>query len=143
MRSTNFTRICLAVLLTVLAIPALLGAQDKVPNRRARYTVMDVGTFGGPTSGYTLGAVIINDRGAVVGVADTSIFDPNCGCFVTHAFRWENGVSTDLGALPGGENSFGQAINSRGTIIGLADVFDPMTGLLRGDAALWGARSHQ
>jgi probable HAF family extracellular repeat protein len=112
-------------------------AQDNSPRQHSHYRVMDVGTFGGPTSGYNFGAVIINARGAVVGVADTSIFDPNCGCFVTHAFRWENGVTTDLGALPGGESSFAGGINSRGTIIGLANVFDPMTGLLRGDAALW------
>ena len=116
---------------------AVIAAQDKAPGHHPRYTVMDVGTFGGPTSGYTGNAVIINDRGVVVGVADTSIFDPTCGCFVTHAFRWDRGVTTDLGALPGGQDSFGGAINSRGSIIGLADVLDPMTGLLRGDAALW------
>ena len=116
---------------------AITAAQDKSPNRHAHYRVMDVGTFGGPTSGYTFGSVIINDRGVVVGVADTPIFDPICGCFVTHAFRWERGVTTDLGALPGGQDSFGGAINSRGSIVGLADVMDPMTGLLRGDAAFW------
>ena len=116
---------------------AITVAQDKGRNRHAHYRVMDVGTFGGPTSGYSFGAVIINDRGAVVGVADTSIFDSNCGCFITHGFRWESGVSTDLGALPGGRGSFGQAISSKGSIAALADVFDPMTGEFRGDAALW------
>jgi probable HAF family extracellular repeat protein len=88
------------------------AAQNRFPSRHAHYAVYDVGTFGGPTSGYTFGSVIINARGAVVGVADTSVFDPNCGCFVTHAFRWEDGVTTDLGALPGGQDSFGGAISA-------------------------------
>jgi probable HAF family extracellular repeat protein len=137
MRSAKLMSTSLTALLTVLGIPVLLAAQNEAPRQRAHYRVMDVGTFGGPTSGYTGNSVIINPQGTVVGVADTSIFDPSCGCFATHAFRWERGVTTDLGALPGGESSFGGGINSRGTIIGLANVFDPTTGLLRGDAALW------
>ena len=95
-----------------------------------------MGTFGGPTSGYTFGAVIINGRGTVVGVADTSIFDENCSCYEAHGFQWEKGILTDLGTLPGGKDSFGGAINSEGTIVGLADVIDPLTGP-RGDAAIW------
>jgi probable HAF family extracellular repeat protein len=125
----------LAVLLAVLAIGTPLAAQEHKP-KHSHYKVFDVGTFGGPTSGYTFGAVIINGRGVVVGVADTSIFDEKCGCFIAHAFRWENGALTDLGILPGGANSFGDAINSKGSIVGLADVIDPLTGA-RGDAALW------
>ena len=137
MRSTKLRGLTLAMVLTVPVMSVLLTAQDKAPNRHTHYRVIDVGTFGGPTSDYNSGSVIINGRGAVVGVADTSIFDPNCSCFVTHAFRWEDGVVTDLGALPGGESSFADGINSKGTIIGLANVFDPLTGMLRGDAALW------
>jgi hypothetical protein len=83
---------CLAVTIGVTAQDnasrddaAGTAAQDKSPSRHAQYRVMDVGTFGGPTSGYTFGSVIINDHGAVVGVADTAIFDANCGCFVSVA----------------------------------------------------------
>jgi probable HAF family extracellular repeat protein len=138
MKYKNLMRIALtalAVSLAVLVTGTRLAAQ-KHQAKHSHYNVIDVGTLGGPTSGYNSGSVIINGRGSVVGVADTPNFDQNCGCFITHAFRWENGTLTDLGTLPGGANSFGVAINSKGSIVGLADVINPLTGP-RGDAALW------
>ena len=35
-----------------------------------------------------------------------------------HAFLWENGVTTDLGVLPGDEDSGAAAINNAGQIVG-------------------------
>ncbi len=127
----------LALLSAVLASGTQVTAQERSQGpQHTRYKVIDLGTFGGPTSGYTFGAVIINSRGTVVGVADTSIFDENCSCYEAHGFQWEKGILTDLGTLPGGKDSFGGAINSQGTIVGLADVIDPLIGP-RGDAAIW------
>ncbi len=121
----------------VAATPAR-AQQLSSHTRHTRYQVIDVGTFGGPTSSYNSGSVIINGRGTVVGAADTSIFDAACGCFVFHAFRWENGVLTDLGTLPGGSDSVAATINSAGSIVGLATngVIDPLTGP-QFDAVLW------
>jgi probable HAF family extracellular repeat protein len=104
--------------------------------KHSHYRVVDVGTFGGPSSSYNFGSVIINNRGVVVSAADTSIYDEACGCFVAHAFRWKNGVLSDLGTLPGGLGSIADAINSKGSIVGISDVPDPVIGH-RGDAALW------
>ena len=42
---------------------------------------------------------MINNAGTVVGEGDTSNPD------VQHAFRWQKGVLTDLGVLPGGHFS--------------------------------------
>jgi probable HAF family extracellular repeat protein len=112
-----------------------LGAPQQAAKRH-KYKVIDVGTLGGPTSSYNFGSVIINNRGVVVGAADTSIYDEACGCFVAHAFRWENGALRDLGTLPGGLGSIANAINSKGSIVGISDVLDPVIGH-RADAALW------
>jgi hypothetical protein len=82
------------------------------------YKLIDLGTFGGPESyinpAFTLGSHHqINRRGVVVGGAATSIpTTPTsnflvCGGldglvpFVNHAFEWQHGSMTDLGALCG------------------------------------------
>jgi hypothetical protein len=74
-------------LFTALAIPVRLPAQQqKEGKEHHRYKVVDLGTFGGPTS-YLMsdsngaGSVsgVINNRGTVVGAADTSTPDPNYG----------------------------------------------------------------
>src|ERR1700674_1534706 len=70
---------------------------------------------------------IINDRGAAVGGADTSVpdpFAPNCfgyiDCFVTDAYVWQGGVLTDLGALIPGYSSFASTMNARGEAVGVS-----------------------
>ena len=45
----------------------------------------------------------------------------------THAFLWQNGVMTDLGMLPGNEDSGATAINSLGQIVGWSSRTDPDT----------------
>ena len=62
----------------------------------------------------------VNETGVAVGWAETGVLDAQ-GEFlgiVIHAFRWENGTITDLGTLPGGENSSASGINDRGEIVG-------------------------
>ena len=44
-----------------------------------------------------------------------------------HAFLWQNGVMTDLGVLPGDEDSGASAINSLGQIVGSSGRTDPET----------------
>jgi probable HAF family extracellular repeat protein len=83
----------------------------------------------------------------VVSYADTSSPDPNAAtfgcfnpdCFQAHAARWNDGVVTDLGALPVNNNSAAGSINARGWAAGQSQtsVIDPVLGTLEGRAVLW------
>ena len=146
MKSRTWMWTAVVSLLSALTGPSVLAAQNNSsPDHRHRhqqYRLIDIGTFGGPASelttnnGVGAGALILNNRGTLTGSADTPVpdpFSPNCyaaTCFVTHAFRWEDGVLTDLGALPGVNASQGTAINERGWIAGLLQTgdVDPITG---------------
>jgi uncharacterized membrane protein len=48
-----------------------------------------------------------------------------------HAFLWEDGKMTDLGTLPGGDETLANGINTRGQVVGVS--------VLSGDAraVLW------
>ena len=105
-------------LLVALAIPVSLAAQEH-PTKHHRYKLVDMGTLGGPASyasGQEPGAQYINNRGMFAGYADTSTpdpFAPNCfntDCFVSHTFRWQDGVLTDLGAIA--DSSGGMVANT-------------------------------
>jgi probable HAF family extracellular repeat protein len=131
-----------------LAIPFKVAAQEQ------RYKVIDLGTFGGPAS-YLDGDngvngapnEVLNSRGVVAGWADISTPDPNApdfcfnsDCFISHAFRWDKGVLTDLGVLPGGGSSQARHISGSGLIIGQSQhgVIDPLVaGLPEFRAVLW------
>ncbi len=93
---------------------------------------IDLGTLGGPNSWMNWGG--INDFGQVVGMAETSVPDPNgddvCG-FGTHLtcrpFLWQ---SFHLSALPtlGGNNGQASDINNRGQIVGFAETAEEDSG---------------
>ncbi len=131
----------IVVIVGALALPSMAQA-----GQHPRYKLVDLGTLGGPSSGVTgAGDKSVNNNATVVGAADTANpdpFDPNCftaSCFVQHAFKWQNGVLTDLGALPGGASSVAIYINERGEIAGLSQngLVDPLTGLPESIAVLW------
>jgi hypothetical protein len=116
-------------LFAALAIPAGLAAQEQQQQEskkeHARYKLIDLGTFGGPASYFPNGFDgFLNNHGTAAGWADTSTPDPfpafcfNPDCFVSHAFRSQNGVVTDLGVLPGGSSSQAFWISRNGLIIG-------------------------
>ena len=141
-----FTAVALFV---ALAIPASLAAQDKQDehNMYHHYTLIDMGTFGGPNS-YNESFPpenIINVRGAAAGFADTLVPDPyapncfNLDCLVSHAFVWKHGVLTDLGSFPSGYSSFASSINGRGEIVGASQngQIDPLTEYPEAVAAVW------
>src|SRR5262249_20675370 len=103
-RSRTLTCITVLTLFVTLAIPVRLSAQQ------IRYKLIDIGTLGGPSAhgpGNGAGSQLLNNAGQVAGTADTSEPDPNApncansDCFVSHAFRWQHGVITDLGVLAG------------------------------------------
>jgi len=134
-------------LLAVLAIAAVMAvprtSAQVAKREHPRYVVRDLGTFGGPQSRFFSEPVVesVNNRGTVVGGADTPVPDPTCfvDCNILHAFEWKRGVLTDLGTLPGGANSFALWINERGLILGLSEtgVIDPPTGVPEQVAVLW------
>jgi len=133
----------------ISAAPA--PAAEEVPADESRHThhhykLFDVGTFGGPYSQYSVpSSAGLNSRGTAAGVADTSIPDPfspnNCffDCWVDHAFVWKDGVTTDLGTLPGGLSSFAYTVNEHGLIVGQSQnaSIDPLTGLPEVRGVLW------
>jgi probable HAF family extracellular repeat protein len=139
----------MGIALAALAIPAG-RAQDSHYHsaRHHHYKLIDLGTFGGPNSGYAnpfpLEGGLLNNRGAVVGVADTTSpdpFAPNCmvDCYLAHASRWEDGVFTDLGALPGNNVSYAFWTSNNGLTTGDSEngAIDPLTGFPETEAVLW------
>ena len=58
---------------------------------------------------------------------------------VQHAFKWQNGVLSDLGTLPGGSSSFALWINNGGQTVGVSQngLIDPLTGAPASIAVLW------
>src|SRR5258705_7774153 len=130
----------LALMVSVLALQWTTQA-----GQHSRYKLIDLGTFGGPSSGFSDLAKTINNRGTAAGAADTPVpdpFAPNCfgpSCFVQHAFQWRHGVLTDLGALAEGASSFALYINEHGDIAGASQngLVDPLTGTPEQYAVLW------
>ncbi|MFZ0796566.1 MAG: hypothetical protein WCA13_12180 [Terriglobales bacterium] len=159
MNSKTWTRLIAMTSLAALAIPVQLAAQDKQQPQHKfhHYQFIDVGTFGGPNSyinpAFSFGSHSqINRRGVAAGGSGTSIpttatSDPLiCGGldgtvpFVNHAFVWQEGNVTDLGALAGADNcSVATSINARGEITGLSEngLIDPAVGVKQIRGVLW------
>lgn len=72
------------------------------------YSVVDLGTFGGSTTG-----TAINNAGQVTGVSQPT--SSTC-----HAFLYSNGQMMDLGAPPAYTQSVGRGINDLGQVTGTA-----------------------
>jgi probable HAF family extracellular repeat protein len=145
-----------ASLLALVALPALLGAEEH-PATHRHYKAVDLGTFGGPASYIQPTSEFgspnqINERGTAVGGADTSIPTTPvsnffvCGGvggvvpFVNHAFERRDGLVTDLGSLAGADNcSVATSINARGQIAGSSEngVLDPILGVTQIRAVVW------
>jgi probable HAF family extracellular repeat protein len=85
--------------------------------------------LGGLAPGLGAGPSWINDRGDVVGLAESGQIDPQVGIPAVVAVLWKDGEIFNLGALPGGFSSSAQAINNRGQIAGasLNGVSDPFS----------------
>jgi len=142
-----------AVAATVLVgsmISVQLPAEDgeNQEGRHHHYRLIDLGTSGGPMGYFSSGPAqlrVLNQRGTPVGSSDTTTLDPyspDCvglDCYVTHAFKWEHDVRTDLGSLPGTTDSDPLWISDSGLIVGLSEngSVDPLTGFPELRAILW------
>ena len=143
MRHGRLSRITGTALIALLAVPFTGLAQEQAQEhakKHKHYTLVDIGTLGGPG----IFANAINSRGRVAGGALTSVPDPICtgpwhGCYYEHAFKWREGVLTDLGTLAGGNNSFANAINSHGAVFGVSEngLPDPVYGVRAFVATIW------
>jgi probable HAF family extracellular repeat protein len=129
-------------------------AQSNVPAtpqhacRHHQYKLIDLGTFGGPSSIIFGATGPLNNRGEVTSCADTAIKDsyvPNGNPyfgedeFVQHAFLWRHGVLDDLKPFSGGRGSCGQWINDLDVVAGAAEdgSINPLTGYPAVVAARW------
>ncbi len=137
----------------LLAVVALAILDPAAALTHHHYKLIDIGTFGGPTSDFNNSydgpffdsGKVLNKRGILAGWADTSTPDPfpsfclNFDCFVSHAFQWHDGVFTDLGTLADGWSSQVTWINDTGEIVGLSQngVIDPLIGFPEQRAVLW------
>jgi probable HAF family extracellular repeat protein len=90
---------------------------------------IDFGTFGGPNSSENWGG--INDRGEVVGYAETSTQAPNGEDFchfgtklICRPFHWAGGKVTQLPTL-GGNNAWATTVNNHGQVVGAAENSTP------------------
>jgi hypothetical protein len=110
MKSRTLTYIAATILFAGLPMPLRLAAQDNQDHRSKHhhYKLIDLGTFGGPGSTPTEFQQVLNNRGTVVGGADTPSLNPfpNCfnpfnvpDCYVQHAFVWRDDVLADLGTF--------------------------------------------
>jgi hypothetical protein len=105
--------------------------------RRARaqypYTLIDPGTFGGPSSFLVGPGPELTSQGVLLGAADTatrnSAYDscasgpptkPFCDSYEQHAFTWRDGRLTDLGVLPVKNGSIIFQLNASGTGAGIS-----------------------
>jgi len=147
--------ITVSLLATLIPPPRLTG-QDQPAGHQSedeppRFILVDLGTFGGPTSFLDCCAgvpPVLNKRGTVVGGADTPASNPNYTNFnpligpdpnVDIGFASQNGVLTNLGTLPGGYNSFANSINASGAIVGTSEngETDPLLGIPECHPVLW------
>jgi len=118
-------------------------------NQAPLYRLVDLGTFGGPLSlVFTLTGNSNQQHTLVTSCADTTELDldwPNVNPFfgddpyIQHAFSTRSGHLKDLGVLPGGTSSCGQAINANGVVAGFSTNgdLDPLTGFPQIEAVRW------
>jgi probable HAF family extracellular repeat protein len=117
----------------LVALVALSGASFG-GSTQARWVIADLGTFGGPGST----AVAVNERGQVVGLADTKLRAGRDREWVNHGFLWQGGRMVDLGARSGLPNSAAVALNERGEVVLIAQaVNEDVDGYHLSRAYLW------
>jgi probable HAF family extracellular repeat protein len=155
MKSRTLTCITTITFFATFAIPHQLAAHDEQEQnaRHRRYILVNLGTLGGPqsvVSGFL--TRLLNSQGTVAGCADTATADPNYpdfnfsgfspatpDPFIFHAFRWRERAITDLGTLPGINNSCPIWLSENGMIAGGSEngITDPVTGSPEARATLW------
>jgi probable HAF family extracellular repeat protein len=150
MRSNKLSHVFIVTILTVLATSTSLAAEEHPKHHH--YKLIDLGTLGGPQSAeaaenqtFTAPATrMINTREMVTGAAELNVPDPYSpfclisDCMLVHSFLWRDGKMTDLGALPGVNDTFPNWVNDRGEVVGASfNGVDPVSGAPLLEAILW------
>ena len=135
---------CAAItLFAALIIPHRLAAQNNQDHNNGKkhhhYLLIDMGTFGGALSSINFAVDdderAVNQRGVIVGWSATSVpkspysrplicgGDDGFGTFITHAFRWQDGTITDLGALAPSDTNCSNAdqVNANGEVAAFSE----------------------
>ena len=137
--------ISLSATLMLAAVTPTSSAAQQQNKTHHHYKLVDVGTLGGPAGGLFDSQNQLTRNGTLVGWADTVVPDPyapNCfnpDCVIQHGFQWKDGVLTDLGALPGVNNSQAEATNEHGLIVGQSEngLIDPYLNIPATDVVAW------
>jgi probable HAF family extracellular repeat protein len=144
MDSKPFTWFTVMTLFVVLDTSIRVYAQEKQVRdaQHRHYKLIDIGTLGGPNSYFTFISRPLNNRGLATGFSDTpvAVNPPFCfiDCYVANASLWQDGVLTDLGALPGAVGSGPNYINEKGVVAGVSlNHVDPVTGFPEFAAVVW------
>jgi probable HAF family extracellular repeat protein len=141
-------------LLTALAIPVRLAAQDNQDHKHKHhhYKLIDMGTFGGPNSGFQESFLdffmsgapvqVLSNQGTAIANAETSTPDPLCffgDCFYPNALERLDGKVSNLGTLPDGQRSGTYWISGNSLIAGTSDngQIDPLLGFPETHAVIW------
>jgi probable HAF family extracellular repeat protein len=148
MRKVTSANLGVLAVLSAIAFPILLCAQERASSPKPRYRLVDLGTLGGPNSFFfELNNNLNAHRALATNCSDTANLDPASDVnplfanspYIQHAFRATPEGMTDLGALPNGTSSCGQGINSHGDVAGYSSTggIDPLTGIPEVEAVLW------
>ncbi len=148
MKSRTWMWMNAVYLFAALAMPVGMAAQDNPSQdhkpKHHQYKLIDMGTFGGAQSSINdqgNGYPDLNKHGDLVGAAETLVplnqYSNGFPCFpgpnVNHAFRYQDGQVTDLGALSPSDTdcSNAQTINDSGEIVGVSEngMIDPVLGI--------------
>lgn len=121
--------ILIGTLLGMLAIPGQLAAAQGSP--APQYTLIDLGTFGGPNSFQNAPGQSLTNGGLAIGEADTANQgDPGAAsnlcfqdCYISPGFEWRAGHLIDLGALPGPNSSCPTWISNNGLVAGTSEKY--------------------
>ncbi|MGP8180005.1 MAG: hypothetical protein ACLP1E_04340 [Acidimicrobiales bacterium] len=136
--------------ISAVALVALPTSSAAIASSQPQYTLIDLGTFGGPQADVGNGPFLGNSA-VVAGTADTATLDPygskdsgsfNGDRYVQHTYLWSHGVLTDLGALgpdPAKNSSYANWLSPRGAVAGLSDngTIDPLTHDEEVDPVVW------
>ena len=136
MKAMNWTSVAAMTVFVSVLLPVAVTAQNnstqKLSAKHHHYQLVQIPTLGGFQTNFFDSANnvgVLNNRGAVSGgSSDTLLPDPYSPSYwwepdgtVTHGFIWQNGSLTDLGSLPGNNNSAATWISTNGTVVGYSE----------------------